>query len=124
MYEVSKQFVFEAAHTLHREIEAEASRRIHGHSYRVVVTIAGEVDPDTGMVLDLGKLDRSLQEIRAGLDHAFLDDIPDLGTGTIENISAWIWRRLIDAYPGIARVTVSRDTVGDSCTYFGPGPAG
>ena len=34
MHELSKQFRFDAAHTLHREIDAEPSRRVHGHSYR------------------------------------------------------------------------------------------
>ena len=41
MYELSKQFRFEAAHTLHRVIDAEPSRRIHGHSYRAEVFLRG-----------------------------------------------------------------------------------
>src|SRR3546814_20663302 len=50
MFELSKQFRFEAAHTLHRKIDAEPTRRIHGPSYRAEVTIRGSADPYNGQV--------------------------------------------------------------------------
>jgi 6-pyruvoyltetrahydropterin/6-carboxytetrahydropterin synthase len=119
MFELSKQFRFESAHTLDRVIDAEASRRIHGHSYRAEVVIRGRADPKTGMVLDLGLLERALEDARLGLDHHFLDEVPDLGPATMENISVWIWRKVSGACRGIARVTVFRDSTGDACSYFG-----
>src|SRR5262249_24252062 len=122
MFELSKQFRFESAHTLERSIDAETSRRIHGHSYRAEVTVCGEADARTGMVLDLGLFERALGEAHDGLDHRFLDDIPDLGPATLENLSAWIWRRLAPLAVGLSRVTVYRDSTGESCSYFGPAP--
>ncbi len=50
MFELSKQFRFDAAHTLDRSIDTESSRRIHGHSYRAEVTVRGRPDPVTGML--------------------------------------------------------------------------
>ena len=41
IYELSQQFYFEAAHTLEREVDADASRRIHGHTYQAEVTLRG-----------------------------------------------------------------------------------
>jgi 6-pyruvoyltetrahydropterin/6-carboxytetrahydropterin synthase len=120
MHELSKQFRFEAAHTLNRVIEAEPSRRIHGHSYRAEITLRGEPDPQTGMLLDLGHFTRLIERVRDGLDHRFLDEIPDLGPATLENLSAWIWRHLAGECPPLARVTVYRDSAGDTCSYFGP----
>lgn len=119
MFELARQFRFEAAHTLRREVEAEASRRIHGHSYRAEVAVRGEADPATGMVLDLGLFERALAGAREALDHHFLDDVADLGPATMENLAAWIWRRLAPGLPGLARVTVHRDSSGDACSYFG-----
>ncbi len=119
MFELSKQFRFESAHTLDRVVDGEASRRIHGHSYRAEVVIRGEADPKTGMVVDLGLLERALEGVRRGLDHHFLDDVPDLGPATMENISVWIWRRVSGACRGVARVTVFRDSTGEACSYFG-----
>lgn len=120
MYELSKQFIFDAAHTLDRKIETESSRRIHGHTYLAEVTIRGTADPATGMVMDVGLLGRLLESTRDALDHHFLDDVPDLGHATMENLCAWIWRRLAPACPALYRVTISRASNQDRCAYFGP----
>jgi 6-pyruvoyltetrahydropterin/6-carboxytetrahydropterin synthase len=119
MYELSKEFRFDAAHTLDRALDTEASRRIHGHSYRAEVVIRGRRDPESGMVVDLGLFDQALQETRDGLDHRFLDEIGDLGPATMENLSAWIWRKLEPKLPNLSRVTVKRDSDTGSCTFYG-----
>lgn len=120
MFELSKQFRFDAAHTLHRVVETASSRRIHGHSYRAEVTLRGQPNPNSGMLMDLGLFEQALNEARDGLDHRFLDEINDLGPATMENLAAWIWRRLEPQMPRLARVTVYRDSGGETCTYFGP----
>ena len=120
MFELSKQFRFEAAHTLERTVDAAGSRRVHGHSYRAEVTLRGAPDPASGMIVDLGELKRSLQSVRDRLDHHFLDDVADLGPATLENLAVWIWRHLVaDGIP-LAGVTVFRDAAGESCRYTGP----
>jgi 6-pyruvoyltetrahydropterin/6-carboxytetrahydropterin synthase len=120
MFEISKQFRFEAAHTLDRSIETDASRRIHGHSYRAEVTLRGEPDAKTGMIMDLGLLSRALEDARHGLDHRFLDDVEDLGPATMENLARWIWGKVAPSCRGLAMVSVYRDSSGDTCRYFGP----
>jgi 6-pyruvoyltetrahydropterin/6-carboxytetrahydropterin synthase len=120
MFELSKQFRFDAAHTLDRAIDCEPSRRIHGHSYRAEIAVRGEPDPASGMLIDLGFLERALEDARDALDHRFLDEVENLGPATMENLSAWIWHRLAPSVPGLARVTVYRDSSGDMCSYFGP----
>jgi len=122
MFELSKQFRFESAHTLERAVDTDSSRRIHGHSYRAEVTIRGIADPITGMVLDLGLFARLLAEVRDGLDHRLLDDVPELGPPTMENLSLWIWKKLSSNCPELTKVTVFRDSEGDTCTYYGPAP--
>jgi 6-pyruvoyltetrahydropterin/6-carboxytetrahydropterin synthase len=119
MYELSKQFRFDAAHTLERVIETESSRRIHGHSYRAEVVVRGVPDPRSGMIIDLGLFERALEEAREGLDHRFLDEMNDLGPATMENLAAWIWRKVEPLCTGLSRVVVYRDSSGDTCTYFG-----
>jgi 6-pyruvoyltetrahydropterin/6-carboxytetrahydropterin synthase len=119
MWELTKSFLFDAAHTLDRSIESESSRRIHGHSYRAEVTLRGAPDPRTGMVIDFGLLEQALAEARDGLDHHLLDDVSDLGPATMENLAAWIWRRLAPVTPGLVKVEVFRDSQGESVTYRG-----
>ncbi|MCK6443229.1 6-pyruvoyl trahydropterin synthase family protein [Elstera cyanobacteriorum] len=120
MFELSKQFYFEAAHTLERVIETESSRRIHGHTYHAEITVRGRPDPVSGMILDLGLFTRALEAVRARLDHHFLDDVPDLGPATLENLCVYLWRNLAPDLAGLNRVTVWRQASGDKCTYFGP----
>jgi 6-pyruvoyltetrahydropterin/6-carboxytetrahydropterin synthase len=120
MFELTKQFRFDAAHTLDRRIDTEPSRRIHGHSYRAAVTVRGRPDPVSGMIIDLGFFEQALAKARDGLDHRFLDEVPGLGPATLENLSVWIWRQLADRCPGLAKVAVYRDSEGDACVYFGP----
>ena len=115
-----ESFTFEAAHTLERALHTGASRRIHGHSYRAAVALRGTADPHTGMLVDLGAFDQLLTETKNLLDHRFLDDIPDLGSATMENLAAWIWRRMAPLASGLFKVMVYRDSQGDACTYYGP----
>ena len=119
MHELCKIFRFDAAHTLRRKVDAEPSKRIHGHSYRAEVALRGTPDADSGMLVDLGLLERALGELHEQLDHHFLDEVEGLGPATLENLAQWIWQRLQPQFGGLARVTVLRDSSGDSCSYFG-----
>jgi 6-pyruvoyltetrahydropterin/6-carboxytetrahydropterin synthase len=119
MFELSKQFRFDAAHTLDRAIDTESSRRIHGHSYRAEITVRGRPDPVTGMVVDLGLLERLMADAREALDHRFLDEINDLGPATMENLSCWIWKKLSPEVGNLVKVSVYRDSSGEACTYWG-----
>jgi len=115
-FTVSQRFFFDAAHTLKREIEAEGSRRIHGHSYHAEVWLSGPLDPTTGMVVDLGHLRKSLGDLRERLDHHMLDEVPDLGPPTLENLCLFIAKAMPDLGPQLTRVRVWREAVGDACT--------
>lgn len=118
-YEISQKFFFDAAHTLRREIEADSSRRVHGHTYNAEVTVSGQPDARTGMVMDLGLVRQAIDQLRPQLDHHMLDDIADLGPATLENLCTFIWRQLAPALPSLAAVRVWRESVGDSCTLRG-----
>lgn len=114
-FTLSQRFFFDAAHTLRREIESEASRRIHGHTYHAEVAVRGPLDPATGMVIDLGLLRERLQAVRMQLDHHLLDEVPGLGIPTLENLCLFISRALADLRPQPSRVRVWRDALGDAC---------
>lgn len=113
--ELSQQFFFEAAHTLNRKIDAAGSRRIHGHTYHAEVSVRGEADPQTGMLVDLGLLRQEIARIRSVLDHAFLDEVEGLGRPTLENLCAFIAREFAQFDPPLSSVRVWREASGDSC---------
>ncbi len=113
--EISQTFYFDAAHTLNRAIEAEGSKRVHGHTYNAEVLIAGTPDPATGMVMDLGLVRREIAVLREQLDHHMLDDVPGLGPPTLENLCHFIFRKLSPRLPALASVRVWRESLGDGC---------
>ena len=88
---LTKEFSFEAAHSL--EGYDGACREIHGHSYRLFVTIKGEpsadvYDPKQGMVMDFGLLKRIVNEqIISRLDHAFIVRRTEQGLALREMLS-------------------------------------
>lgn len=114
-YELTQRFYFEAAHTLRRQVDAEPSRRIHGHTYLAEVTVAGTPDPASGMVVDLAHLRRAIEALRDQLDHRLLDEVPGLGPATLENLCAFIARALGDEGWNLAQVVVRREASGDAC---------
>jgi 6-pyruvoyltetrahydropterin/6-carboxytetrahydropterin synthase len=120
MWELTKSFRFEAAHALPGTTLGAASEEIHGHSFRAEVTLRGVADPATGMVLDLGLLERHMAQVRGMLDHKLLNNVAALGPPTLENLSRFIWEKLQLA-GHITRVSVHRDSCNESCSYFGPG---
>jgi 6-pyruvoyltetrahydropterin/6-carboxytetrahydropterin synthase len=91
---IRKQFHFEAAHVLPHH--TGKCSRLHGHSYRLEVTVAGPLrtaGPATGMVVDFDELAQVVREtVIDALDHRSLNEFLD--NPTSENIVAWIWRTL------------------------------
>jgi 6-pyruvoyltetrahydropterin/6-carboxytetrahydropterin synthase len=80
-----------------------ANRNGHGHNYTLEVTVAGEIDPVTGFVVDLKLLKEILEREVVGVyDHRHLNlEIPEFATviPTTENIAVAIWRRLDGKIP-------------------------
>lgn len=117
--ELEKTFRFEAAHVLPNAPEGHKCRRLHGHSFRVDVAVAGDVDPRAGWLLDYADIKGAFAPLRERLDHRYLNEIEGLANPTSEALAAWIWERLATVLPGLTRVTV-HETCEARCTYRGP----
>ncbi|MDA8654764.1 6-carboxytetrahydropterin synthase [Alphaproteobacteria bacterium] len=115
-----REFHFDAAHQLDHYADGHPNRRIHGHSFRVRVSLNGIPDKSTGQIMDLDQLKAALDGIRGILDHNMLNDIEDLGPPTLENLTIWIWDKLIVSLPMLSEVEIFRDSLGQSCCYEGP----
>jgi 6-pyruvoyltetrahydropterin/6-carboxytetrahydropterin synthase len=110
---ITRRADFSASHTMYRpEWTPERNREVygaaanpqgHGHNYVLEVTLEGDPDPVTGMVMDLKALKEILnREVVDPFDHRFLnrevapfDHVPP----TPENIAREVWRRLASHFP-------------------------
>jgi len=114
-----KDIHFEAAHRLPRVPQGHKCGRLHGHSFKVQVEVEGEVDPETGWVIDYAEIAEAFRPLREALDHRYLNEIEGLENPTSENLAAWIWQRLLPRLPQLARLTIS-ETCTARCIYEGP----
>lgn len=111
-------FTFEAAHLLPHTPVGHKCRNLHGHSFRVALTVSGPVDQDTGWVMDFADVEGAFRPLLEQLDHTYLNDVEGLENPTSENIARWIWRRLKPGLPGLSQVTLW-ETCNAGCTYRG-----
>jgi 6-pyruvoyltetrahydropterin/6-carboxytetrahydropterin synthase len=129
MIRITRRVEFSAAHFYHNpNFSLEENLRVfgkcnnahgHGHNYTLEVTIAGEPDPTTGMVLDLKELKEILQtEVLDRMDHRHLNyEVPELACQipTCENVAAVIWKLLL---PRITTGKLDRVRVYESPDLF------
>jgi 6-pyruvoyltetrahydropterin/6-carboxytetrahydropterin synthase len=117
--ELTREYRFEAAHRLPKVPETHKCFRMHGHSFRVEITVAGEIDPAMGWLIDFADITARVEPIiRNELDHRTLNDVPGLENPTSELLCVWLWRRLAPDLEGLAAVTV-HETCTARCTYRG-----
>lgn len=139
---ITRTYTFCAAHRLHSEqLSDDLNQQIfgkcnnphgHGHNYKILVTVQGEVDPCTGLIADPEALDRLVKKnIIDRFDHQHLNFDPAFEhlTTTGENLARLIWNLLVDQLPSgqLEKIGVieTRDNffeyVGDSRTTSGSG---
>ena len=116
--EIFREFTFEAAHRLPNVPEGHKCARLHGHSFRVELHVSGDVDNQSGWVMDFAELKAAFKPIYVQLDHNYLNDINGLENPTSENIARWIWKELRPALPSLCRIVV-RETCTSGCVYEG-----
>ena len=86
------------------------------------VTLDGEPDETSGVVMHLDDVEAAVADAREALDHRFLNEVEGLSVPTLERISIWLWDRLHNRLPGLAEIEVARDSCHEGCVYRGPRP--
>jgi len=124
--EVSKWFHFEAAHSLPHLPWTHKCHRLHGHSYKVKVSCAGDVNPDLGWVIDYADISKVVDTVIVAIDHTNLNqlfDVPprpeltDAGVprvptthktkpSTAENLARWFYDQLKPSLPSLVEIRV------------------
>ncbi|HWV37820.1 MAG TPA: 6-carboxytetrahydropterin synthase QueD [Vulgatibacter sp.] len=101
--ELRVEFLFSAAHRL--PFYDGPCFRMHGHNYKLLVSVEREVDARTGMVMDFEELRRQVWEYALDrCDHHTLNDF--LENPTAENIVVWIWDELAPEIPGLKELVL------------------
>ena len=115
---IFRAFTIEAAHRLPNVPSGHKCSRLHGHSFRIELHVSGEVNAQSGWVMDFADLKAAFQPVYERLDHHYLNEIPGLENSTSENIARWIWARLKPQLATLDSITV-HETCTSRCTYRG-----
>jgi 6-pyruvoyltetrahydropterin/6-carboxytetrahydropterin synthase len=112
------EFKFEAAHRLPKVPPGHKCARLHGHSFKVELAIAGPVNPETGWFIDFGDVYDLWKPLHDKLDHHYLNEIPGLENPTSEVLAKWIWDQMRPSLPSLVQVTLF-ETCDARCEYRG-----
>lgn len=110
LYTIAVAASFSAAHRLPGHPGPCAA--MHGHNFEVTAELSAGVLVD-GMVADFADVRAAFDAVFARLDHACLNDLPELSPPTAEVLAAWIFARLRERLED-GRVRVARVTVVES----------
>ena len=115
---LTKEFRFEAAHTLPSLPEGHKCRQMHGHSFKIEISIEGVVDETIGWVYDHKHISAAMAPLLEVLDHGYLNDIEGLESPTIERMAGWFWKKLAPQLPGLAEIVIF-ETPTARCSFKG-----
>ena len=91
---------------------------MHGHSFKVRITLDGPVDDSIGWVEDFADVKKAFDPIYDQLDHHYLNEIEGLENPTSEILAKWIWNQLKPNLDFLAAVEV-KETCTTGCIYRG-----
>ena len=115
---LTKEFSFEAAQTLPHVPDGHKCKLMHGHSFRIEISIEGEINEQIGWVYDHARISKAMRPLLQRLDHSYLNEIEGLENPTIELMAAWFWRKLEPDCPGLCEIVI-HETPTARCTFRG-----
>lgn len=115
---VYKKFNIESARSLPNVPKTHPCNKLHGHSFKIKISVKQKIDKYTGFVIDFQEIDDAFSPIKKILDHTYLNDINGLHNPTSENICIWIWKKLKPSLSNIYQIEI-KETDDTGCIYKG-----
>jgi 6-pyruvoyltetrahydropterin/6-carboxytetrahydropterin synthase len=115
-YELRQHFQIESARFLPHLPAGHPCARMHGHSFKIILTLVGGLDPQIGWVMDYHEIEKVMKPFLAELDHRILNEVPGLENPTSELLAKWLFERLQKNISIIKSVTIM-ETSNTECRY-------
>ncbi len=121
-FELKQQFQIESSRFLPHLPSEHPCSRMHGHSFKLILTLQGPLDPQLGWVRDYHQIEKTVKPFLLMLDHQTLNQVPGLENPTSENLALWLYKNLKTPLPELIRISV-QETSTTECSYPAP-PSG
>lgn len=115
-FELKQHFQIESARFLPHLPSSHPCSRMHGHSFKIVLTLVGSLDPKIGWVIDYNDIQAKMKPLLEKIDHRVLNEVEGLENPTSELLAKWIYDRALPALPMLTKVTIA-ETPLTECTY-------
>lgn len=89
---------------------------MHGHSFKIVLTLKGDLDPKIGWVMDYHEISKVMEPLLKQLDHKVLNEVAGLENPTSELLAKWIYEKTLPNIPLLQKVSI-QETTNTECTY-------
>lgn len=115
-FELKQHFQIESARFLPQLPKSHPCARLHGHSFKIILTLTGDLDPNLGWVIDYNEIQAKMKPLLEQIDHRVLNEVEGLQNPTSELLAKWIFDRAQPALPMLVKVMVA-ETPSTECTY-------
>jgi 6-pyruvoyltetrahydropterin/6-carboxytetrahydropterin synthase len=115
-FELKQHFQIESARFLPHLEKTHPCSRMHGHSFKIVLTLVDEADAKLGWVIDYNEIQAKMKPILDRIDHRVLNEVPGLENPTSELLTKWVFDQARAVLPALTRVTIA-ETPATECSY-------
>lgn len=115
-FELKQHFQIESARFLPKLPKTHPCSRLHGHSFKIILTLVAPLDPAVGWVMDYNEIQSRFQPILNLIDHRTLNEVPGLENPTSELLAQWLYEKARAVLPALVQVTVA-ETPLTECSY-------
>lgn len=116
VFQIKNHFQIESARFLPYLPKDHPCSRLHGHSFKIILTLQGPLDSQIGWVQDYHQIHLIMKPILDQLDHRVLNDVPGLENPTSEILARWLYQQALKSLPLLKTVTVM-ETPTTECSY-------
>ena len=117
-FELKQHFQIESARYLPNLDKNHPCSNMHGHSFKIILSLIGPVDPKIGWVMDYHEITKVMNPILNLLDHKVLNTVPGLENPTSELLAKWLFEKVKVQIPQLKSVNIS-ETPNTECVYSG-----
>lgn len=115
-FELKQQFQIESSRFLPNLPPDHPCSRMHGHSFKIILTLQGPLHPKLGWVRDYHEIEKTVKPFLLMLDHHTLNQVAGLENPTSENLALWLYQKLKSPLPELVRISV-HETSTTECSY-------
>ena len=115
-FELKQHFQIESSRFLPHIGKDHPCSRMHGHSFKIILTLHGPLDPKLGWVIDYNDVSKLMKPILESIDHRTLNEVPGLENPTSELLAQWIYQKAKPLFSSLVCISIL-ETPFTECRY-------